>query len=213
MHIQDLYQQIGRSEFDYGLLCSCLTSYAQPRKRIQQWLKSGELLRVKKGLYIFGPMVRGQTRFSKEVLSNWIYGPSIISLEFALSYHGLIPERVEAITSITPKRSKQFFTPLGLFSYRHITMERYGVGILRIESNSAQSFLIASPEKALADKLIFSNEKFNKMKTLDLYLKEDLRIDPYQLSQFNAERLIEIKEAYHHMNIDCLCDYMESRYA
>lgn len=213
MHIQDLYQKINRSEFDYGLLCSCLKDYAQPRNRIQQWLRTGELIRVKKGFYIFGSMVRGSMNVSKEVLANWIYGPSVISLEYALSYHGLIPERVEAMTNITPKRSKQFLTPIGLFLYHHTVLSRYMTGVLRVDFKPEQSFLIASPEKALADKLISLNDKFKDVKKLEIYLNEDLRVDSNQLSLFNRERLMMIKNTYCHINVDCLFSYMETRYA
>jgi hypothetical protein len=63
-------------------------------------------------------------------IANPLYGPSYISLEYALSYYGLIPERVESITSVTTKRSKKFITPLGSFSYEHIPLKAYPIGIV-----------------------------------------------------------------------------------
>ena len=207
MHIQDLYQKIGRTEFDYGLLISSLNDYAQPRNRIQRWLKSGELIRIKKGLYIFGPMVNAQGA-SKALLAHWIYGPSLISLDFALSYHGLIPERVEAITCITPKRSKEFLTPIGLFYYRHIPLKKYIIGALKVELNPQQSFLMASPEKALSDKLLFLGEKLNTIPALKAYLYEDLRINHNQLALFQLRHLQEIQNSYECSNIDLLCHYL-----
>src|SRR5205085_9208942 len=101
-----------REEIDYQFLLSLLLEYARPREKISAWLKSGELIRVKKGLYIFGPQV-AQGPYSPEVLANLIYGPSAISLNYALSFYGLIPERVTTITSITNKRNKQFSTAVG----------------------------------------------------------------------------------------------------
>ena len=46
-----------------------------------------------------------------------IYGPSYVSKEYALAHHGLIPEGVTLVTSITPKRFKHFKTPVGEFVY------------------------------------------------------------------------------------------------
>jgi len=72
----------------------------RPRDKISDLLKKGTIIRVKKGLYVFGEDNRKKP-YSKEILANLIYGPSYISLDYALQYHGLIPERVEAVTSVT----------------------------------------------------------------------------------------------------------------
>ena len=46
-----------------------------------------------------------------EVLANLIYGPSYVSYEYALTYYGLIPERVFEVTSATTQKNKMFNTP------------------------------------------------------------------------------------------------------
>ncbi len=58
-----------------------------------------------------------------------MYGPSYISLEYALQYHGLIPERVEAVTSVTTGRSRRFASPVGLFTYRSIPLSAFRTGM------------------------------------------------------------------------------------
>ena len=50
----ELRRQIGREEFDYQALLSALSGYASPRDRITTLLRSGVIVRVKKGLYVFG---------------------------------------------------------------------------------------------------------------------------------------------------------------
>jgi len=65
------------------------------------------LIRVKKGLYIFGPKIAIRP-YSKEVLANLIYRPSALSFEYALSLYGMIPERLEVISSLTPQRDMSF---------------------------------------------------------------------------------------------------------
>ena len=59
------------------------------------------------------------TPISTEILANLIYGPSSISLDYALYYYGLIPEHVRVVTSITPQRNKIFNTPIGQFTSRN----------------------------------------------------------------------------------------------
>ena len=79
MNIYQLRQAAGREEIDYAFLLSQLREYREPRKKIQAWLENGDLIRVKKGLYIFGPKVTRRP-FCQEWLANLIYGPSAISL-------------------------------------------------------------------------------------------------------------------------------------
>ena len=102
------------NEVDYRFVMDCLKNYASPLGKLSRILHSGDLIRVKKGLYVFGePYRRGN--LSMEMLANMIYGPSYVSLEWALSYYGLIPEKVEEITSVTMKRKKKYDTPIGRF--------------------------------------------------------------------------------------------------
>ncbi|MBW1855256.1 MAG: hypothetical protein JRJ00_11360 [Deltaproteobacteria bacterium] len=95
-----LRRKIPQEEFDYQTLLDCLEVYARPRDKISDLLKKGIIIRVKKGLYIFGEEYR-KIPYSMEILANLIYGPSYISLDYALQYYGLIPERIEAVTSVT----------------------------------------------------------------------------------------------------------------
>ena len=144
-----LRNKIGREEFDYQALMSALSGYASPRDRVTVLLNSGAIIRVKKGLYIFGEDY-SLGPFSREVLANLIYGPSMISMEYALAYHGLIPERVEVLTSVSLGRSRNFDTPVGVFTYRQTRDISIGV---ELRGSEKSRFLIASPERALADTL------------------------------------------------------------
>jgi len=106
-------------EVDYNYLKSVLSRYKNVRVKINDMLRKKELIRVKKGLYVLGEPYK-KNHFYRETLSNLIYGPSYISLEYALSFYGMIPERTETITAITNKRNKIFSTPVGRFTYRFI---------------------------------------------------------------------------------------------
>jgi hypothetical protein len=165
-------------------------------------------MRVKKGLYCFGEAFRREP-LSREYLANLIYGPSYVSLEYALSHHGLIPERVETITSITTRRSRDFDTPFGTFSYRMLKGPRYAVGAI-LETAGKTSFLVASPEKALADK-VWTDKRFSglRLSDYDAYLFDDLRIDREALSRFDYSRLQVIAMAYDSAKINNLVRYLK----
>ena len=100
--IGKIRQKIHLEVFDYQVLMDALAEYRKPRDRITRLLSGGEIVRIKKGLYCFGEAFRREP-IIREHLANMIYGPSYVSLEYALSYHGLIPERVETVTSVTTR--------------------------------------------------------------------------------------------------------------
>lgn len=203
-----LRQQIDRDVFDYQQLVACLSQFSKPRDKIRRLLAAGEIVRIRKGLYAFGEPLR-KTPLSRELLANLIYGPSYISLDYALSYHGLIPERVEMVTSVTLGRSRSFTTPFGTFSYRHLSQSRYSVGGI-LKENGDLSFLIASPEKALADK-VWADKRFDGTRLLsyESYLLDDLRLDPTQLAVFDSSRLDAIAKAYNSRKLYWLMRYLQ----
>ena len=125
-----------------------------------------------------------------------IYGPSYVSLEWALHYYRMIPERVEEITSVTLKRKQSFFTPLGTFSYEHTHPEAYPVGITRIEPNEYQKALIATPEKAVCDLLMLRRGKITSRSELKEILYDDFRFEEERVQQLDRERLKLIAAAY-----------------
>lgn len=184
-------KMIPYEEFDYQTLLGALRGYTHPRDRITTLLRKGSIIRVKKGLYIFGDENR-QRPYSREILANLMYGPSYISLEYALSHHGIIPERVEAVTSVTVGRSRKFSTLVGLFSYRMIPMAAFRTGVDQADTTEGRSYLIAVPEKALADKLHSDRVSIRTQKELRSWLFDDLRIESAIIQEMNPDLL----EAY-----------------
>lgn len=198
--VQKLRKALPFEEIDYPFLLQLLNEYANPRAKITWLLKNKVLLRVKKGLYVFGPdYARGP--YSLEVLANLIYGPSYISMEYALSFHGLIPERVELVTSVTPKRDKEFTTPVGCFKYRYLHPSAYCVGISHQMIDEKRKVMIATPEKALADLIVLSKKKINLSGASDIktLLYDDLRIDG--ATTFDTKLFGKIATAYQNADI------------
>ncbi len=185
------------NELDYGFVMDCLKDYSSPRAKLSRLLKSGALIRVKKGLYVFGePYRRGN--ISLEMLANMIYGPSYVSLEWALRYYGMIPEGVEEITSVTTKRKTNFDTPIGRFSYEHSISLTYSIGLTRYEESKYQSALIATKEKAVADQLVIRRGKVTSLIELEKILFQDLRMEEEDLATLDVGVIDRIVLAHSH---------------
>lgn len=193
-------------EFDYNFIRHALSEYKNPRVKINDLLKKGEIVRVKKGLYVFGPKLTREP-YSKETLANLIYGPSYISLEYALSFYGLIPERVETVTSITNKRKKLFNTPVGIFSYKYINPSIYSYGVTLHKMDKCHSILIATKEKALSDVLYFLEKMSNKSQ-IEKYLFENLRLTKKNIINFNLKDIRKLAGLYGH-NVDLFRNFLE----
>ncbi|NCO36463.1 MAG: hypothetical protein GW893_21705 [Armatimonadetes bacterium] len=204
-----LRQMTKSAVVDYQQLSGLLSRYGKSRDKVQRPLASENIVRVKKGLYVFGDLHR-RAPVGRELLANLIYGPSYVSLDYALSYHGLTPERVEAVTSITTGRSRKFQTPFGVFFYRGASEKRYATGAV-IEHVHGVSFLIASPEKSLVDK-VWADKRFSGTRLSDFgpCLTEDLRRERYDLLSPDATRLAGSGKAYDSPKIRLLLRYLSS---
>jgi len=138
---------------------------------LHRYNKQGFIVRVKRGLYSFPDALPPEL-----YLANKLYNPSYVSREFALSYHGIIPEMVYEITSVTTKATRQFKTLGKIYSYRSIKQSAF-TGYT-IEKQRGFTFRIADAEKAFVDTLYyrvlsgkkpisrFNKDKINKDKAL-----------------------------------------------
>lgn len=159
------------------IMIDLLKDYNRPNDKINELVKKGELTTVKKGLYVTGPKIN-ITKPEPFLIANHLWGPSYVSLETALSYWGLIPERVYEISSITTKTSKNYKTPIGRFSYYRAPLPYYSFGIKSVQLTPKQVALIVSPEKAICDKIIItSGILLRSQKQTREYLVNDLRMD------------------------------------
>jgi predicted transcriptional regulator of viral defense system len=166
-------------------------------------LKKGEIVRVKKGLY-FLPEPYGAT-LNKILLSNLIYGPSYVSYEYALSYWGVIPEKVEEVTAVTNKRKKRFQTPIGVFSYKYLNNRIFSVGKVLINDGDVSS-IIASKEKSLCDKIATVKE-IDTAEDAVTYLETDLRIDWDEIRDLDVSELKSIMMHYRSKSVSLFVDW------
>jgi len=117
---------------------------------VRRAIASGEIIHIRRGLYCLARKYQ-KKGMNLYALAQHVYGPSYVSLESALSWHGWIPEAVHSITNASSRKSKEFKTPLGLFSYERIPQDLFYSEVKRLTDESGNVFLMASPLKALAD--------------------------------------------------------------
>lgn len=173
----------------HQLLRSLLKDYKRPNDKIHELISTGVIEPVKKGLYL--PSTKLSARRTEPfLLANHILGPSYVSFDSALSYYGLIPERVFEISSATTKASRLFDTTAGAFSYTRMPTPYHSFGIRRAVLDENQHVLIASPEKALFDKIInTAGLKLRSKIAASEYLIENLRMDEDQLKQLDVQAM------------------------
>jgi hypothetical protein len=175
-----------------------LSDYANPDDFISRLVKSGELIRLKNGFFLIAEKIE-EPPIPYEQIANLLHGPSYISLEWALSFYKMIPEGVYVVTSVTSNISKCFKTPVGSFDYFYLNHPRYSIGIDQKE-NAAGRYLIATPEKALADLIHFKSKKLNQNELLT-DLIEARRIEEDLLKNLNKKHLLEIAQNYRSQSV------------
>ena len=80
--------------------------YSNIRTKIQRLIRDKKLTPVTRGIYETNTDIPGY------LLASTIYSPSYISFEYALSWHNLIPERVNVYTCATFNKKRQNYIKL-----------------------------------------------------------------------------------------------------
>lgn len=128
-------------------------------------------------------LIKGKYRFlltqpNNFAIANFIYSPSYISLESALSLHSIITGFSYQLTSVTPKPTKTIELNDQEYKYTHLSPSLYW------GYDKKENFLLADPEKALLDYIYLAtkglrNPTFDEMdlshlnrKQLELYAQK-----------------------------------------
>lgn len=167
---------LGNIPVQSSTLDALFEQWASPREKILRLERDGQLIRLKRGLYVVSREVTGQ-EVNLCLCANHIYGPSYVSLQWALNWYGMIPERVMMLTSITTKHTRSFKNSLGTFSYRQVPEAYFPIGVREVEQGGTVC-LMATPEKALCDTILQNGYiPSRSVSGLRTYLEEDLRLD------------------------------------
>lgn len=114
---------------------------------------------------------------SGEHLAVILFAPAYLSLEWALSYHGLIQRVPPTVTCVTTGRPRRVKTFLGEIAYVHIAPRLFFGFEKRRTTSGAETFL-AYPEKALLDWVYYRQLK-----------GQELPWDEFDLSGLELTRL------------------------
>lgn len=190
-------QLFGSVPFTHGALLPLLDGYQRPNDKIAEWMRQEVLVPLKRGLYVVGPAWRKGT-LCLPLLANRLYGPSCVSLEYALAWHGLIPERVHEVTSVCMGRGRVMENKLGRFSYARLPGGLYPAGIEQGELSERETFLMATPAKALCDKILLTRQlRTTGRTTMRRFLLEDLRLDEDALAKLDIVVVRQYADAGH----------------
>lgn len=189
MYFREIIKDYAETPISRHLILELLRDYQSPNDKISELIKSKELISLRRGLYIIGPNL-DLPQPEPFLVANHLRGPSYVSLESAMSYWNMIPERVFEISSVTTKTSKKYKTPIGRFIYRHLKTPYYSYGIKNIAYTAKQTILIASREKALCDKIVLTPKiNLRSKKQTQEFLLEDLRMDAEVLRTLDTKNI------------------------
>ena len=176
---------------------SVLKGYKTPNNKISRWLDDGVLLPVKRGMYVVSPELSGKP-VERLLVANVLYGPSCVSLDYALWHHGLIPEKVVQVTSVTTRHSKMLETGIGRFSYQHLPDTLYPIGMESVAVTGGGYCLLATPAKALCDRLILMRQlRGHSVKSMQQFLLNDMRFDADEASLIDLEVIATYQQSGH----------------
>ena len=118
------------------------------RVRLYEWRKAGKLLSLRRGMYALAAPYR-RVAAHPALLSNQLYTPSYLTVHWALSFYGLIPEKTVVYTAVTPRVPRTFENAFGDYHYSNLN-QKFFFGYQALDMGGENVF-VATPEKALLD--------------------------------------------------------------
>lgn len=197
--------------FDYQLAMDRLRDFRAPRDKLRRLCEDGEIVQVKRGLYISGTTGEEGLAVDPRVLSGLVYGPSYVSLETALAHHGMIPERVEEITCMTSKRARTFDTPVARFRYLPVPERAFAIGVAW-ETAKGGAYLLAQPEKALCDRIAQAAD-LQAQREVPAFLFDDLRLEEDRIDELDPGLIDSIAAVYRRRPVSVFARWMAKRHS
>lgn len=196
-----LREQIDRDIFsqqDLQALLSPMTE-AAIYNGVSRALKSGDILKLKRGLYLFAKKLRRDS-LSSFLIANKLYAPSYVSFESALSYHGLIPEAVySTVSACWQRKSKVFENELGRFCFDYIPCRPFFMGVESLKEKGGA--LVANPLRALFDLLYLRRKKYSVLAELEEDLRLDIKSLGEEVQKFSIAEIETLALSYRRRNL------------
>ncbi len=168
-------------------------SEAAQKVLVHRAISAAEIIRLKPGLFLLAPEFR-KTHPHPFVIAAMLHSPSHVSLESALAHHGLIPEAVYQVISVTSARSRTFNTPVGVFSFKRVPAINPRAGVQAHKIDGQSWAFVATPLRAIAD-LIYTRKDVSWEKDGLVFLTESMRIERDDLENMSFESLSEVSRS------------------
>jgi hypothetical protein len=182
--------------FDSTVVINLFPNATQGARKlfVNRALSHNEILRLKPGVYCLSPDLR-RTHPHPFVVAAILLSPSHVSLESALSYHGLIPEAVFQVASVTAHRSRTFTTPMGRFEFHRVPCRepRAGVRAKRLDHDTWA--FVATPLRAIAD-LVYLRKSVSWDRDGLRFLTDSMRMDETDLRAMSFAAFSDIWQSF-----------------
>jgi hypothetical protein len=181
--------------FDETVLRNLLADRSESARKVlvHRAIATGEVIRLKPGLFLLAPVFR-KTQPHPFVIAAILHSPSHVSLESSLAHHGLIPEAVYQVISVTSSRSRTFQTPVGIFSFVRVPAVDPRAGVQAIKVDGRNWAFVATPLRAIAD-LVYTRKDVSWEKDGLSFLTDSLRIEREDLENAAWGGLNEVCES------------------
>jgi hypothetical protein len=181
--------------FDETVLRNLLADRSESARKVlvHRAIAAGEVIRLKPGLFLLAPVFR-KTQPHPFVIAAILHSPSHVSLESSLAHHGLIPEAVYQVISVTSSRSRTFQTPVGIFSFVRVPAVDPRAGVQAIKVDGRNWAFVATPLRAIAD-LVYTRKDVSWEKDGLSFLTDSLRIEREDLENAAWGGLNEVCES------------------
>ncbi len=161
---------------------------------VNRAIKSGELQRFQRGLYMLNERFR-DFPCHPFVFAQVLFPGSYISFETALAYHGWIPEAVFITSSVAPGRKSRTFDQgtMGGLSFHPLSIQSgFFLELVNTESTKNQRFLLANPFRALMDLVCLRKLKWDGID----FLSDSLRIDQESIDSITSNDIKILERIY-----------------
>ena len=138
------------------------------KRRLYEWQLKNYIIKLRNGWYCLPEFLR--ENYSSWIIANRVHEPSYLSLESALSFHGIIPEGVYMTTSLTTNRTIRLSMAGSSYSYSSIRNDLFFGYELIETAYHHRKIRMAEPVKALIDFFYLHPEYNTEQEILQLRL-------------------------------------------
>lgn len=165
-------------------------NYNNVTKNIDRWEKNGEIIRLRRNLYITNDAYNRYKNNSEylEFLACLIKYPSYLTAEYIMRKYDMLTEATYGYNLATTKTRSTITNKIGTFVYKKIKKELF-TGY-EVRSFLSGEYYVATKAKALFDYLYFRSrlipDSLSKMN-----LVEDLRLNLEEMSNTDFDELLD----------------------